>query len=135
MTDGSARGALDEREVDEGRASKPEVGFAELPEVDGDGEPAALAPPVTSEDAEPAPRPWHPVRGTLLLLAGAVVPFLIMAADRRFGFSVPAGLVGCLVSACGALDLLGTFDERQETAATRVDTTAALTRLVEVIAA
>ncbi|HMJ11202.1 MAG TPA: glycosyltransferase family 39 protein, partial [Polyangiaceae bacterium] len=136
MTDGSARGALDEREVEEARTSKPELEFAQLPEGSAEHAQAAPAPAATDEAAKPAPQtPLHLVRGTLLLLAGAVIPFCIMAADRRFGFSVPLGCLGCAISTCGALDLFGTFDERPNTAVTRVETTATLTRFVELIAA
>jgi len=53
----------------------------------------------------------HPVRGTLTALIGAAIPFLIMTTDRHWSFSVPVGVVCCLLAAWGIFDLLGTFDD------------------------
>src|SRR5262245_15340338 len=74
----------------------------------------------------------HPFRGTLIALLGSVVPFLLMASDRHFGFSVAAGSVSCAIAMGGFLDAVGAFDER-EVAAT-ADLKKLGPRLIELIA-
>jgi 4-amino-4-deoxy-L-arabinose transferase-like glycosyltransferase len=103
-----------------GESVKPE------PAALGDGAPASQAPwrararallrlwgldADPQEPAVPAGNGWHPVRGTLIALVAASIPFLIMTTDRHWSFSVPVGVLCMLVAAWGVLDLFGTFDD------------------------
>jgi 4-amino-4-deoxy-L-arabinose transferase-like glycosyltransferase len=72
-----------------------------------------------AQHSEPAANQPHWLRGTLLAVAGALVPFLIMATDRRWSFSVPAGLGGCLVAFVGIADMLGTFEDPEKLVSAR----------------
>jgi len=110
--EGSVSGAVDAAEAPqtEGSESAQNEAPKEPAKAPEDSAPEPLGSaevaPVKSEAA------LHPVRGGLLTVAGAFIPFLIMSSDRHWSFSVPVGLLGCLVSACGIFDLLGTFDDR-----------------------
>ena len=98
-------------------------------------ETAAAVPAPPAAQAEPSP--WarlHLVRGSLITLLGAVLPFLIMASDRRFSFSVPVGFVGCLIASFGILDLVGAFDHKSEEVSQRSELSKFGPRLVEFIA-
>jgi 4-amino-4-deoxy-L-arabinose transferase-like glycosyltransferase len=90
-------------------------------------------PPTTEAKAE-QPARLHLVRGTLITLMGALVPFLIMASDRRFSFSVPVGFAGCLIASLGILDLVGSFDKKPEQVALRCELSKVGPRLIELIA-
>ena len=72
----------------------------------------AASPPADEEaDQKKKPKlPLHPVRGGLIAVVGAALPFVLMTADRQFNFSVPVGLLGLAIAAIGIFDLLGTFD-------------------------
>jgi 4-amino-4-deoxy-L-arabinose transferase-like glycosyltransferase len=99
---------------------------------------APADPPPAEAAAEPqpaAPAPkLHLVRGTLITLLGALVPFVIMTCDRRFSFSVPVGFAGCLIAACGILDLIGAFDDAGERVVVRSEAAKIMPRLIEFVA-
>jgi 4-amino-4-deoxy-L-arabinose transferase-like glycosyltransferase len=76
----------------------------------------------------------HLVRGTLITLFGALLPFLIMVSDRRWSFSVPVGLIGCLIASLGILDLIGAFDEEPEQVAVQSDLSKVGPRVIELVA-
>jgi 4-amino-4-deoxy-L-arabinose transferase-like glycosyltransferase len=138
MTDGSAGNALEPQEAEGGArsdvdSSPNDASSPALP--DKAAEPAQSAAPERDPAATRPKAPLHPVRGSLLTLIGVAAPFLIMAADRHFSFSVPVGFVSLLIATCGVLDLLGTFDERARERTTQLELGALLPRLVELIAA
>jgi 4-amino-4-deoxy-L-arabinose transferase-like glycosyltransferase len=111
------------------RASEPEVASASAPQT-ANGPPLAAVcePELTQRNA------LHPVRGTLVALLGAALPFLIMASDRHWSFSVPVGMVSCLVATWGLLDLLGTFDDPAEQVVKSTTLSQLWPRLVELVA-
>lgn len=63
--------------------------------------------------------PLHLVRGGVVLVAGALVAFLVMAIGRQFRVGVPLAALGVLASTVGLLDLLGSFDDPDERVAGR----------------
>ncbi len=89
------------------------------------------------EDETPETTPGnalHPLRGTLVALAGAALPFLLMTTDRHWSFSVPVGIVSLLVSAWGILDLLGSFDDAADVVLGQTTLAALLPKLGELAA-
>src|SRR5688572_28346609 len=82
--------------------------------------PPADAATAVTESKPPGPGPkLHLVRGLLITVLGALTPFLIMTAVRRFGFSIPVGFAGCLIAALGILDLIGSFDDAPDRVAVK----------------
>jgi hypothetical protein len=55
--------------------------------------------------------PLHPIRGTVIALAGGLLAFVWMALEAQFRWGVPLGILGIFVSAAGILDFMGTFDD------------------------
>jgi 4-amino-4-deoxy-L-arabinose transferase-like glycosyltransferase len=49
--------------------------------------------------------------GGLVFGAGALMTFLLMARDVQWRWGVPAGFIGVLIMAVGALHLIGSFDD------------------------
>lgn len=107
--------ALDQHE---GADAPPRV-----PGSDGTSEPWAVPPRA----------PLRP-RSAIVAAVGALMTFLVMAADRYWEFSVPVGTLGCLVAASGLLDFLGTFDDPRP-AASHADTRGFWARGIEFVAA
>ena len=91
--------------------------------------------PPAEEELAPAGNPLRKLRGTTIAVLGALVPFLLMASDRRWSFSVPLGALGCAVSAFGILDLLGTFDDPPEKVAAKPEGSRLGSRVAELAAA
>ncbi|MEB2314024.1 MAG: glycosyltransferase family 39 protein [Sorangiineae bacterium] len=125
------------RDDDESPATTDTAGAE--PEPAPDSEPAPEA--IKTADAPPLTRAGNPrgrghwVRGLALTLVGALVPFLIMASDRQYGFSVPVGLLGCLIAAAGLFELLATFDDPDANVVERTSLGKLWPRLVELLAA
>ncbi len=119
----------DEEEGDEEEAS-PSLGarFRALLGIQRDDDDEDQ-PPVL-----PPGNPLHPVRGGLTALIAAAIPFLIMTTDRHWSFSVPVGIVCCMVAAWGVLDLLGTFDDDADVVVGKTTLHKLLPRLGEVLA-
>lgn len=90
--------------------------------------------PAEAELAPPG-NPLRKLRGGVVAVVGALIPFLFMATDRRWGFSVPLGAVGCTISAFGILDLLGTFDDPEDQVRARADASRLGSRAAELAAA
>ena len=77
----------------------------------------------------------HLVRGTLITLLGAVLPFLIMASDRRWSFSVPVGFAGCLIASLGILDYARRIRRQPDaTSSQRSELSKVAPRLIELVA-
>ncbi len=93
---------------------------------------AAIAATGTSEP-DRTPRAAQLIRGGLIALVGAALPFLCMTADRQFTFSVPVGVFGLAIAAIGIFDLLGTFGDAEVTE--KADMRALTSRLLEAFAA
>ncbi len=74
------------------------------------------------------------LRGGVIAVLGALVPFFFMITDRRWGVSVPVGFFGCLISVLGILDLLGSFDDRASSDDGKLDRSRLLSRLAELAA-
>jgi 4-amino-4-deoxy-L-arabinose transferase-like glycosyltransferase len=90
--------------------------------------PASPEGPPASRDSDPEdpiPKGNKPnwVRGGVVAVIGAAIPFLVMATDRHFSFSVPLCLAALCISAFGIFDLLGTFGDKDESVAARADAT------------
>ena len=90
-------------------------------------EPAPATPAPSPTAPEPAGAPLlargnrlRLARGGLIALAGGFVAFAIMASDAQARWGVPLGVLAVFVAAFGVLDLLGSFDDPDETVATRV---------------
>jgi 4-amino-4-deoxy-L-arabinose transferase-like glycosyltransferase len=95
---------------------------------------AAVEPAGGEAPSAPAGNPLHRVRGTLITLLGALVPFFFMASDRRWSTSVALGTLGCAISVLGMLDLLGTFDDPEQKVVARPDRSRLTSRVVELAA-
>jgi 4-amino-4-deoxy-L-arabinose transferase-like glycosyltransferase len=80
-------------------------------------------------------RPRRAAVGAAVAVLGAALPFLIMASDRRWGFSVPVGLLGCAIAAFGILEALTTFEDPEQHVTDRVDPSRVGSRLLELFAA
>jgi 4-amino-4-deoxy-L-arabinose transferase-like glycosyltransferase len=78
--------------------------------------------------------PLRRVRGTMVMLAGALVPFFFMSSDRRWSISVALGTAGCAISVLGMLDLLGTFDDPEDKVVARPERDRLTPRLAEIVA-
>ena len=107
--------------------------------------PDAAEAPGTTAAAEPKPQrasepelypPGNPLRmrGIAFAVGGALPVFLLMASDVHTVASVPFGFLGCLVSAFGVLDLLGTFDDESAQPRGRATLTSALPKLIGFVA-
>ena len=145
---GPTKAADEEQPKTDGNApAEPDPGDDPTP-----GQPAADETPSESEAAaevaggpESAPSGEKPASGSidrkralvggLIAVVGAAIPFLIMTADCRFGFSVPVGLFGCIVAAFGILYGLGTFHDPDDPPQPSADTKALGPRSVELLAA
>ncbi len=102
-----ARGGDD---VGEFRAAAPAAGG------DGAPSPASGTPGAPGGDGgAPRPAARTMIRGGIVAVLGAAVPFLLMTMDRSWRWSVAVGLVGCLVSVWGIFDLVGSFDDDEAT--------------------
>lgn len=106
--------------VEESPSSEP-VGDGSEPESQPAKEPAKE--PVAKSKGRSRPNLPQVLVGSSIALVGAAVPFLIMASDRRWDFSVPVGLVGCLVAFFGISYALGTFSNPLDRVAHRADGT------------
>lgn len=98
-----------------------------------ESEPAAEAPPGDDENLPrllPAGNPPRWVRGSLLLVGGALLALAVMAIHKPLRAGVPVGGLGVLLATLGCLDLAGTFDD----ADTRVAYRASLRQLVRPLA-
>jgi 4-amino-4-deoxy-L-arabinose transferase-like glycosyltransferase len=62
----------------------------------------------------------HPIRGTLIALAGGFLSFVLMALEAQFRWGVPLGILGIFVATAGVLDFMGTFDDPDERLAQQV---------------
>jgi len=104
--------------------------------VDGDAE----AEPETAagEPNAPSSAPVDSRRigiGAAVAVLGAAVTFLVMTTDVHWSFSVPLGLLGCLVAVGGIFHAFGTFGGSEEDEVVRVDSANLHARLVELAAA
>ena len=119
---------LEENEVKPGPAVPPpaveEAALAAAPALPAEAPPAkkGLWAAVWGPSKTPPlmGNPLHPVRGTLIALAGGLLAFVFMALDAQFRWGVPAGIVGVFVATVGVLDFMGTFDDPDESVARRV---------------
>ncbi len=134
-TDQDEKPGADAAEESPDEQPPPESDAAPAEEKPAEVEPVESKAPDSEDTVVPPGNRLHPVRGTLIAVAGAAIPFLLMTTDRHFGFSVPVGLLGCVVATFGIFDLLGTFDDPAERVAERISTNAVGGRLVELAAA
>ena len=75
----------------------------------------------TPSTAKPGPkRPARWLRGGVPLVLGGLTAFCIMALEGQYRWGVPVGVVATFAFVWGLLDLLGTFDDPDETVAKRV---------------
>jgi 4-amino-4-deoxy-L-arabinose transferase-like glycosyltransferase len=72
--------------------------------------------PLATKDDKPLGNPLR-MSALLPIGLGAIGPLLMMAYDGHTPLGIPLGLVFILVAAFGVLDLLGTFDDKAEQAA------------------
>ncbi len=147
-TDGGDDDEADDAEADDAEADEAEADDAEAEDEGGEAGQGSrsIGSRLKSlvglgkgdEDEEPPVvppgNPLHPIRGTLITLVAAVIPFLIMTTDRHWSFSVPVGIVCCLVAAYGVLDLLGTFDDAEDVVVGKTTLHDLLPRLGELVA-
>jgi 4-amino-4-deoxy-L-arabinose transferase-like glycosyltransferase len=117
-------------EIPKSEEAGEEMGAATRPDsraalrTSGDGGPPS----------SPPGNPLRRVRGTTLVVLGALVPFFFMCSDRRWNVSVALGTAGCAISVLGMLDLLGTFDDPEDKLVTRSDRARLMPRLAELVA-
>lgn len=118
----------EENEVKTGSAVPPPV-VEEAALVAAPAEPAASPPPTKGfwafvrSDSKMPPligNPLHPIRGSLITVAGGLVAFVLMALEAQFRWGVPLGILGIFVATAGVLDFMGTFDDPDERVAQRV---------------
>lgn len=80
---------------------------------------AKESPKATTEspkkESKKSPRRW--LRGGIPFVVGGFLAFCLMALERQFRWGVPVATLGLIVSVWGLLDLLGTFDDADETVA------------------
>ena len=79
-------------------------------------------------DVQRSAHRW-PTSGVVFAVLGGWLAFTVMARAGNWAWSVPVGFAGCLISAWGILDALGTFDDLQGDAAPSVRLTQMLSRL------
>ena len=79
-------------------------------------------------DAQSSTR-WRPTPGVVVAVLGGWLAFTVMARSGNWAWSVPVGLVGCLVSVWGILDAIGSFDSLQGGSAPSVRLTQLLPRI------
>src|SRR5262245_27872667 len=99
---------------EEAEGSEKEVGAPKHEKPEEKSEPVKSdAEPFPSDEEEVVPPGNKPnwVRGGLIALFGAAIPFLFMATDRHWSVSVQVGFLGCLIAFIGIADALGTFDD------------------------
>ncbi len=92
----------------------------------------------TSETSASPPNPADTRRigmGAAVAVVGAAVTFLVVATDVHWSFSVPLGLLGCLVAAGGVFHAIGAFADSDEAEVVHVDAGILRARLVELAAA
>ncbi|WP_438007253.1 glycosyltransferase family 39 protein [Sorangium sp. So ce321] len=114
--DEPAVGDMEGSDAAEPRAPSPEDEAAESDGVTGADE-------AEPDDDEPRLVPQgNPLRwrGAVVLAAGALVAFVVMALAPQFRWGVPLGALGVAAATLGLLDLLGTFDDPPERVAARV---------------
>ncbi|HEY2517330.1 MAG TPA: glycosyltransferase family 39 protein [Polyangiaceae bacterium] len=86
----------------------------------GDSEKGGEPPASDAEDEKKDPpllEPGNPLRlarGGLTAFLGCVGAFVLMAHDGQLSFGVPLGALFIAVAAWGFLDLLGTFDDKDD---------------------
>jgi 4-amino-4-deoxy-L-arabinose transferase-like glycosyltransferase len=89
-------------------------------EADAATEAASGADDAKSNDVVPRGNPTR-TRSAILIAAGLVPAFLLMAKNGQTWWGVPAGLVFIAIAAWGVMDLLGTFDDAEQHVAARTD--------------
>src|SRR5215510_7863215 len=94
---------------------EPEVSESEPPKAKEPEKNAAKPDKKDDKDDEDSVVPTgnrpHWARGLSVFAVGAAIPFIIMCTDQHWPFSVPVGLLGCLIAAWGLFDAFGTFDD------------------------
>ena len=60
-------------------------------------------------------------RSAIIIAAGVIPAFLLMAKNGQTWWGVPAGLIFIAIAAWGVMDLLGTFDDADEHVGARTD--------------
>jgi 4-amino-4-deoxy-L-arabinose transferase-like glycosyltransferase len=94
-----------------------------------------VAAEAASEDEEPKDavvargNPLQRKRGIIAILAGGVPAFLLMAKNGQNSWGIPLGFVCICVCAFGVMDLLGTFDDADDTVATSTNVNELITPL------
>jgi len=108
--------------------------------AEGSAEPAPASAPVEQAAAQPAVTPEARarrlalVRGALITLLGSSFPFLIMATDRHWSFSVPVGFASCLVATLGIFQMLRAFDAPDADVVASIEFGKLGPRLIELVA-
>ena len=95
-----------------------------------------VSPPSDSEPhaaAPPRPERRRGLGGLVLAVAGCFPVFAVMASDRHWSFSVPLGVLGCLVAIWGIFDALRLFED-EAPSTSRVTLQELLPRTIEWLA-
>lgn len=108
-------------EVDARSIGRPEEAEKEPSRPEGGAEQAEVPAAKGPEGASRRGRVVKRLVPAAVALVASAVPFLVMASQYRFRWSVPVGFVALLVAAWGTLDAIGVFERTEEPA--RVETT------------
>ena len=89
-------------------------------DADGGSDGDAEADPTKEPDILPRGNPLR-MRSAIIIAAGVIPAFLLMAKNRQNWWGVPAGLFFVATAAWGVMDLLGTFDDADDEVGARTD--------------
>ncbi|HNS97621.1 MAG TPA: glycosyltransferase family 39 protein [Polyangiaceae bacterium] len=115
-----------EREKEPSKAEEPDGGVSESEATEGESSVAAKrgeqgsdggAAAKSSKPSHKRPTRW--LRGGVPVGLGGFLAFCIMALEGQYRWGVPVGVVAIAAFSWGLLDLLGTFDDDDETVAHR----------------